>query len=189
MHAEAGYREWLERICRRAPRETRPYVLREVADIAYLQEREGGLIKVGWALQPSARGVLRDERMFDRRFAEWVDGSAGFVYAKPGRAMDDRRQKMPPYLEWEPERRICLVDGEAAADKLAWARRNTSESTYRGVRNHLHAIARTYGKLVRPLSGSIPEQTERILGDLFGADVASVPPALRPVSGARSDRG
>lgn len=173
LHAEPGYRNWLSQVARRAPVDTRPYVLREVADIAYLQARHGGLIKVGWALQASARGVLRDERMFDRRFREWVDGSAGFVYAKAGRALSDRRQKMPPYLEWDPAVRICLASGEPVAEKLAWARRHTSVSTYRGVRNHLHAIVRTYGKLVRPVSGSIPEQTQRILSDMFhGTDGA-----------------
>lgn len=169
MHRDSDYRSLLRMVEQRAPAATGAYVTREVADIAHLDRVHGGLIKVGWALQASAHGALRDERMFDGRFREWVDGAVGFVYTKAGRALDDGRHKVPPYLEWDPTRRICLEPNEDAVAKLHAARQRTSESTHRGVRNHLRAISRTYGKLVRPLRGSVEVRTQSILDDLFRA--------------------
>jgi len=109
--------------------------------------------------------LLRDERVFDETFERWVGGGACFVYSKAGRALDDRRHKVSPYLVADEARRICIDPSENVVDKLERARAETSHSTFRGVYNHLHAVTRSYSKLVRPLKGSVPERAHAVIDD------------------------
>ncbi|MGD8863000.1 MAG: hypothetical protein PVI30_23505 [Myxococcales bacterium] len=167
VHRDPAYLSTLRGIERRAPSRIDPYITREVADITHFVRQHGGLVKVGWALQPSRRGADRDERIFDECFQRWVGDDAWFMYAKAGRAFDDRRRKAPPYAERDADRRICLRPGEDVAAKLSAARLRVSHSTWRGVRRHLGAIARAYGKLVRPLDGPLERRVQAVIDDVF----------------------
>jgi hypothetical protein len=173
LERDDDYRAALDHVRQHAPSERNEYVLRELADMAHFDSHGGGIVKVGWALQASPGGAERDERMFDERFRRWLGREIGLLYCKPGRALDDQHPKMAPYLESEPARRICLQPGEDVHAKLERARARVSRSTLAGVRKHLRAITRTYGKLVRPLHGSLEARTEAILRDLQAADSSS----------------
>lgn len=171
---DATYRNTLRAVQGRMPADTHPYVLREVADIAHVERTYGSVVKVGWALQRSRAGAHRDERLFDDAFTRWIGGRACFVYAKPGRALDDRRQKVSPYVVADTSRRICIHPEEDVVAKLERARQDVSRSTYRGVCNHLNAVTRSYGALVRPLEGSVPERAQTMIDDLLGARDATL---------------
>ena len=164
---DAAYRGTLRLVRGRMPHDTDPYVLREVADIAHVERAFGGVVKVGWTLQRARRGAQRDERLFDDAFTRFIGGRACFVYAKPGRALDDRRQKVSPYVVADASRRICLDHQEDVAAKLAHGRQTVSRSTYSGVCNHLKALTRTYSKLVHPLHGSVPQRAQALIDDVL----------------------
>lgn len=170
---DPAYRRTFEAVACSAPAETDPYVLREVADIAHVERTHGSVIKVGWALQRSRDNVKRDERLFDEAFERWVGGAACFVYSKAGRALDDRRHKVSPYVVSDETRRICIDPSESVADKLARARAEVSHSTFRGVHNHLHALTRSYCQLVRPLRGEVAERAQAVIDDAIEASRAA----------------
>ena len=178
-----AYRRVLSNVEQRLPGATHPYVLRETADIAYVERKYGAVVKVGWALQRSRLGAHRDERLFDDTFRRWLGGGSYFVYAKAGRALDDRRQKVSPYVVSDASRRICLDPQEDVASKLARAQAEVSRSTYRGVCNHLKAVTRSYSKLVRPLSGSVPERAQAVIDHLLSG--AELGPSACGASSAR----
>jgi hypothetical protein len=195
-HADDAYLSILNQVDRRLPAATHPYVRFETADIAYVERSFGPVVKVGWALQRARSGAHRDERLFDDTFRRWVGGSTCFVYSKAGRALDDRRQKVSPYVVADAMRRICIDPGEDVARKLERARSEVSRSTYRGVCNHLNAVTRSYAKLVRPLSGSVPERAQTVIDHvlsepaLSGAGPSSAPRApCMPPSDAASECG
>lgn len=171
LHALDGYRRLHDEVRGAAPRDTHPYVTREVADIEYFARSSGGVLKVGWALQADGGGW--DERAFDERFRRWVGAHVAFVYCKAGRTLDDRRRKAAPYLVRDPARRVCLTREERVREKLERASVHASVSTLRGVRRHLKAITRSYKQMVGPLSGSVEDQAQALLGELLGPEVAA----------------
>lgn len=166
---DAAYLRTLDAARRSLPPDIDPYVAREVADIAHVERVYGGVVKVGWALQRSRAGAHRDERTFDEAFNRFIGGEACFVYSKAGRAFDDRRHKVSPYVVADASRRICIDPTENVADKLDRARRDVSPSTFRGVCNHLKAVTRSYSKLVRPLDGGLPERAQAVIDDALAA--------------------
>lgn len=168
LHTVAAYTQLHEQVRRAAPSDAHPYVTREVTDIAYLSRVSGGILKVGWALHAQAAGW--DERAFDECFRRWVGGHVGFVYCKAGRTLDDRRCKTVPYLVRDPARRVCLAHGERVREKLERASAHASPSTLRGVRKHLKAITRCYKELVKPVSGTIEDQAQKVLVELLGSE-------------------
>jgi hypothetical protein len=164
---EPAYARTLARVRESTPDDADPYVERELADIAHFVKMHGSLVKVGWALEPARKGAHRDERAFDECYRRWVGCGAWFMYTKAGRVLDDERKKAPPYVETEPSRRICLSQDEDVAAKLEHGRRRASYSTWRGVRNHLNAITRTYGRLVRPLEGPLEVRVQAMIDDVW----------------------
>jgi hypothetical protein len=166
LHAGEDYRAVLARVRRRAGEEEHPYFVREVADIACMDRRLGGLVKVGWCIGARA-GTHRDERAFDARFTAWVGRHAGFVYGKAGRRLDDRGPKAPPYITRDARRRICLRPDEDVTAKLAGAGRRTSTATLNGVRRHLRALARSFSDTVAPLQGDVAQRAQAIIRAVF----------------------
>ena len=173
LHDRPDYRQLLQQVYERAPADTEAYVAREIADIGYFHHHFGGIVKVGWALQGSLHSVERDERLFDVRHRQWLGPGPGFIYGKVGRALDDRYPRMPPYLEWVPERRICLAHDEDVEGKLARAAQRLSPCNLRGVRNHLKAITRTYSQMVQPLHGTLEGRTQALVDAVFAARPAA----------------
>lgn len=172
LHALDAHVRLHEQIRRITPRDVHPYVTREIADIEFFARRSGSILKVGWALRAASSEVW-DERAFDERYQRWVGGHVGFVYCKPGRTLDDRRRRAPPYLVRDPARRVCLARGERVREKLERASAHASVSTLRGVRRHLKAITRSYKQLVKPLSGNVEDQAQELLADLLGSEATA----------------
>lgn len=167
LHRSASHRQGLELVRERAPKGADPYLTLEVADIAHFERQYGSVLKVGWVLQRSAIGATRDERVFDQAFRRWMKRDLAALYTKAGRALDDARPKVAPYLVEDTSRRLCLRTDEDVEGKLAWARERVSASTWRGVRRHLRGLTRAYSQLVRPLHGSLEQRAQAMLGQLL----------------------
>jgi len=173
VHALDAYARLHAQIRRAAPRHEHPYVTREIADIEYFSRTNGGIVKVGWAIEGRETSSTRDERAFDQRFQRWVGSHVGFVYCKAGRTLDDQRRKAAPYVVRDPARRVCLAREERVHEKLRRAEAEVSVSTLRCVRRHLRAIARSYKQLVRPVRGSVEDQVQQLLFDVLGPEAAA----------------
>ncbi len=166
-----------------------PYVLRQVADVAYLTKRFGTLVKVGWSLGPErARHRHTDEVSFDRWVTPLSGVEAAYVYCWPGRALDDDRGRAPPYIVRDPGRRILLHGSEDVARKLERAADHASLPTVRAVRNHLRRLATSYARTVTPIQAPTVElRMQRILDHVFRP--AALTRATPATPAARARRG
>lgn len=168
IHATAEYREIYKHLQGYVPQGEHEYFKREVADIEYFHRTMGGVVKVGWAMGGrSDATALRDERAFDRRFRSWMGHHVPFVYCKAGRVLDDGKRKASPYLTLDPARRLCIDPDEDVRAKLQQGRLAVSTGTFRGVCKHLSAVARTFGKLIAPVHGTVEQRVEQMLGHIF----------------------
>lgn len=186
FHDSPGFRSVLATVERRAAAADHPYLRRQIADLQFLDRAEpaGGVIKVGWVAgnvdDPRRRG-LRDEWWFDRRFTALTRRALPFVYCKPGRALDEKRQLVSPYVARCHDRRICVRPGEDVRRKLTSARGHVSAECVNGVRNHLKRIARAVREVGFALSGPVEQRIDTLLhrltdvdlGDLVAADRAA----------------
>ena len=119
LHVTEGFRAVLDRITERAGDEGNVYMHRQTADVVYLHEQLGGLLKLGWTVDVNgSSGGYRDEVAFDRLVEPWSGARPGFAYVRCGRALDDRRPKVSPYVGVDPGRRIYLSETERVAAKL-----------------------------------------------------------------------
>ncbi len=161
-----------------------PYVVQQVTDVAFLTQRFGSLLKVGWTLGVNPdRTDGADERMFDSLVSPLSGTRAAFVYCWPGRRMDDRGGRAPPYIVLEPERRILLTHDEHVPTKVKWARRSVSRVTIRALRNHLRRLAAGYTRVIGPVRGaSVEARVQTILESIFrpGPLAKVVAPLQRP---------
>lgn len=140
------------------------YVTREMADVEFLHRQWGGLLKVGWTVSRDCRSSHQaDEMLFDEEFRRWFGDHVGFVYAKAGRALDDRRPKACPYIATDPDRRILLHPREDVSAKLREAASQVEISTIRGVKRHLAAVTRAHREVVGPVSGPVELRIQRII--------------------------
>lgn len=150
-----------------------PYVIRQLADTAFLDGEYGGIWKLGWTLggETAGDGAARvDERYFDGLFRRCYGERVGFLYGKPGRALSDRRPRAAPYLAAEPQRRVCLTPGERPARKLEAAPRLCSAAAANGVRRHLKRIVYSYRRQLGPVPrGPLGDRLTWLIGDLLGA--------------------
>jgi hypothetical protein len=162
FHDSAAYQAVLADVRERAPSGADGYVLRQVADVLFLERRYGALLKVGWA--GGGSDGAPGEPFFDDRCRRWGRSRASFVYCKAGRVLDDWRRKAAPYVALEPSRRICLDPDEDVDGKLHNA--PVARSTKRALRNHLRAIAYSYSRHVRPLHGPLEERVRTIIDDI-----------------------
>lgn len=163
FHHDERYRAVLAEAERRLPQAVHGYVARQLADVEYLDQVYGGILKVGWVREGEHRGVRRDEVGFDRLARACFGAHVGFVYCKPGRALADHARKAPPYVTVAPVRRICLEPGEEPAAKLAGARAFASPETIDGVRRHLRRLVYAYQKHVDRLSGRLEDRVRTII--------------------------
>lgn len=158
---------------RSRPDAGRPYMVRQVADVVHFHRQLGGVVKVGWILRPQrAVAGAGDEMAFDKLVAPWSGETVPFVYTRPGRTLDDRAKKAPPYVEVDPHRRVLLHPDEDVGRKLAQAR--VSKSTLNGVRKHLRALTHTYSRTVEPVRGTLEARCQYVLKRLYGLPPASV---------------
>ncbi|HJL40542.1 MAG TPA: hypothetical protein RMG48_04500 [Myxococcales bacterium LLY-WYZ-16_1] len=162
-----AYRRVFDEVRERSRDVMRPYMVRQVADVVHFHRQLGGVLKVGWVLRPQRTTPgLGDEMAFDRQVQPWTGETVPFVYAKPGRTLDDRAKKAPPYVEPHPGRRILLDPREDVARKLAQP--GVNRSTLNGVKKHLRALTHTWSRVVEPVRGDVAERTQAILRSLYG---------------------
>ena len=164
FHATTRYREWLRTVQARAGTDVSPYLVRQVADVACLDDRLGGIVKLGWMVGRDRDDAIGDEAAFDRWVEPWSRRRPLFAYARAGRTLDPARLKAPPYIELDPDRRVTLAPGERVADKLATA---PDVEAKNGVENHLRAIGNTFARTVAPLPGPAAVRAQGILDRLY----------------------
>lgn len=174
FHRQEAYGAHLAQILATAQAEEASYFHLEAADVAYVQQRFGRVIKLGWAISNDVRTRTHDERAFDRKIDEWLASPPlGYVYCAAGRLLDDARPKGSPYLECDPARRICLDPREDVRAKLERARaRGVSIEKIKGVRKALRRASRLYASLIaRRPEGDLEARTQAIIDALFAPSV------------------
>lgn len=164
LHVTPSWRRAFAALERRTASSTSGYFLRQTADVAALQERFGGLMKVGWSLGGGVATTRRDEVAFDRFFRAHVNDHVGFVYGKAGRVLDDTRRKAPPYVTLDRARRVCLEPDEDVSRKLARADRSQTTATVQGARRYYRALCASVARLSGPLSGTVEERLQTLIG-------------------------
>ena len=159
------------------------YAVRQAADVGYMHDALGGIIKLGWVLsRQRVHGTNLDEVAFDQWVQEWTCATPAFAYTAPGRVLDDRAPKAPPYVEVSPARRLMLDPREDVKTKLSAAR--VSKSTRNGVKRQLRHLTQLYAREVEPLRGDLGERVQIILQRLYGPARAMVGPLPRRGAGA-----
>jgi len=164
LHATTRYREWLRTVQARAGTDVSPYLVRQVADVACLDDRLGGIVKLGWMVGRDRDDAIGDEAAFDRWVEPWSHRRPVFTYARAGRTLNPARLKAPPYIELDPRHRITLAPTEQVAAKLAGA---PDPEARNGVENHLRAITNTFARTVGGLRGPVVERAQGILDRLY----------------------
>lgn len=164
LHATTRYREWLRTVQARAGTHVSEYLVRQVADVACLDDRLGGIVKLGWMVGRDRSESIGDEAAFDRWVEPWSRRRPVFAYTRAGRTLDPTRLKAPPYIESDPAYRITLGPDELVERKLASA---TSSEAANGVKNHLRAITNTYARAIEPLRGPVVTRAQRILDRIY----------------------
>jgi hypothetical protein len=123
------------------------YVRREWSDIEYLRQTHKLQLKLSWIVDPKAKKIGFDERLYDLRFIEITGQPMSFAYVMAGRTLDKERPKASPYICVAGENRILLEKDEQVKEKLADAKVRLSESRYQTVIDHLQSIVDLYNKL------------------------------------------
>ena len=169
-----GFQQTLSGIRNVAEGDYHPYVLQQVADVAYVRRTFGSMLKVGWTF--GARGQHgNDETTFDRIVEPLTAVTVAYVYGWPGRALDDRQSRAAPYVALEPSRRLIFHGREDVGRKLACAQRTSSAGTIRAVRNHLRRLTAGYARVIAPLQGaSVEERVQMILERVYRPGAADL---------------
>lgn len=173
LQAEPGYQDVLARIRVRAAGDGNEYMYRQTADVAFLNESLGGLLKLGWTV---GAGGYRDEVAFDRLVEPWSGHQPAFAYVRCARAFDDRRPKVSPYVGVERSRRLYLDPSEPVGRKLARAGQLASARNVAAVREHLDLVTRAWGADGVHLEGRLSS----ILADLYPGRAEPAVPLRRP---------
>lgn len=174
LHVSGGYRQTLERIRRRTGDECHEYVRRQFADVLYLDETCGPLLKVGWALSSADPQRQRDERVLDQALTRATGAPLSFAYCKPARTLSEASPRMPPYVVKRPDARLCLDRPEDPTAKLRRAQDSASPETVAAFRRHLRNLLYTYCRVIEPLPrGTVEERLEALMARV-GADAPVV---------------
>lgn len=146
------------------------YVRREWSDIEYLRRAYGLVIKLSWVIDPKAKRVGFDERLYDLRFRDVIGQSMSFVYVNPGRTLDPNRIKASPYISIAGENRILLCPNEDVRKKFAEAERNFGTDKLNGTRQHLSHVVAMYEKQVEAVAGAdtpLEDKIQLIINRIF----------------------
>lgn len=164
LHRESGFQRTLDSIRVRAGAEGNEYMYRQTADVAFLDEALGGILKLGWTVDiDGTAGGYRDEVAFDRLVEPWSGRRPLFAYVRCGRALDDRRPKVSPYVGVDLGRRIYLSPTENVEAKLGRARQLASKRNVAAVREHLGRVADAWGAE----GPNLDVRLETVLSDLY----------------------
>lgn len=123
------------------------YVRREWSDIEYLRQQQDLKLKLSWIVDPKAKKVGFDERLYDLRFREVTGQEMSFAYVMAGRTLDADRPKVSPYICIPKENRILLQKDEKVVEKLESAKARLSETRFKSIEDHLESIVNMYNDL------------------------------------------
>ncbi len=143
---EKAYRDGLATVRRVLGPAPDDYTARQLADALYLEQRAGGLLKVGWVLRGADPARRRDEVAFDTALRRVVGDRVPFVYCKPGRSLAAGAPRVPPYIVTQPKSRLCLDGAEDPVAKLRAARRTSPRDAIEGYRRYLRALVYTFNR-------------------------------------------
>ncbi|MBX2811728.1 MAG: hypothetical protein KTR25_07955 [Myxococcales bacterium] len=174
LQKEPGYQNFLQAIRSRAEGEGNEYAYRQTADVAFLNQQLGGLLKLGWTVDitGASGGGYRDEVAFDRVVKPWSGEEPSFAYVRCGRALDNRKPKVSPYIGTDRTSRVYLCAHETPAQKLMLAGTLASHRNTKAFREHLSLIADAWGVA----AGPVEERLNQILSELYPG---SYEPCLR----------
>jgi len=135
------------------------YARRQLAQMAYMEERLGCSYKVGWALD---RAGCRDESFFDGFYEEY-SGGLHFVYGLAGRSTAQSRPRACPYVTEDRSTRIILSQEDDVEGKVrAFEMGNSSEM--REALWHYDAVVKTFEARFEPVGGfSLAEKIKRVI--------------------------
>lgn len=163
LQAEPGYQAVLGRIREAAGAQGNEYMYRQTADVAFLDEELGGILKLGWTVDvDGTEGGYRDEVAFDRQVAPWSGCRPHFAYVRCGRALDDRRPKVSPYVGVDRSRRIYLDPHERVEDKIARFPHIASRRNVAAVTEHLARVAEAWGAQGESLADRLQDILRRV---------------------------
>lgn len=181
LQKEAGYQSILEVVRNRAQNKGNEYIYRQTTDVAFLDQELGGLLKLGWTVdvKGASGGGYGDEVSFDRAVELLTEQRPCFAYVRCGRALDDRRPKVSPYIGTDRGRRIVIDRHESVADKLLRARHLASSRNTSAFREHLNYIANAWGAK----GDNLETRVSRVLDELFPSRWSDGRrPQARPIS-------
>lgn len=159
-----GYREIFDGVVS----DDHEYVRREWADIEYLRRTYKLVLKLSWIVDPKAKKVGFDERLYDLRFREVMGQSMSFIYVNPGRTLDPNRMKASPYISIAGERRILLDPQEDVHKKFADAEAEFGADKFKSTRLHLSQIVTLYEEQVGAVIGtSLEDKIQSIINAVF----------------------
>lgn len=95
------------------------YVERELADILWYRTECSVSLKLGWLIDPGAKRMGFDERLFDTEFLSCCDINMDFAYTVSGRTFDRERPRVSPYVSVPGETRLLFKKGEDVQSKYA----------------------------------------------------------------------
>lgn len=174
LEHDHGYRRRLAWSSGVAPYD-RAYMRRQHADLAYITDRFGPTLKVGWTVARTLKHHrFLDEVAFDSRFRElYAECPVSFAYCKPGRSRDPRRPKVPPYLVHDASARPLLNRPENLATQLEAAGLALHErSAHNAVIRRLKAITRSFVELGGDLRGGLGQRLLQLSAQLVQDDAA-----------------
>ncbi|MBI2610476.1 hypothetical protein HYW60_00860 [Candidatus Kaiserbacteria bacterium] len=120
--ASPEYRSLLENV----HSEKGEYVKREMSDILWYRTKHNVSLKLGWLIDPSAKRMGFDERLFDTEFLSHCDTNMDFAYTVSGRTFDRKRSRVSPYVAVPGETRLLFKKGEDAQSKYEQGLNNWS---------------------------------------------------------------
>jgi len=155
LDAEPGYQRAIAKAMDFHRLGENEYFLREAADVAFLCQAAGVVVKIGWTLASNpAKAGRFDEQSFDaftcRTFPE-VAERVSFLYTKAGRTLNQTKPKAAPYLTFETSSRVLVRPGENARKKIEACQHNPTRAA---VIRHLEAIIGAWEALAGTISGN-----------------------------------
>lgn len=143
------------------------YVRREVADILWYRVKHGVSLKLGWLIDPGAKRMGLDERLFDTEFLSHCDTNMDFAYTISGRTFDRERSRVSPYITVPGETRLLFKKGEDVQSKYEQGLRNWSSiETMGNAIGTLTAVVHLWDRLSRtriPPSTNLMDRVQAII--------------------------
>ena len=165
LQEETGYQAFLKKIRIASEGEGNEYMYRQTADVAFLNQELGGLLKLGWTVDIKGKsgGGYRDEVAFDRLVHPWSGESPAFAYVRCARAFSNRTPKVSPYIGVDWSDRIYLDVREDVDKKLKQARLLASKRNVAASLEHLSLVADIWGARGETLAPRL----NKILSDIY----------------------